>query len=459
MKVLHDWQQTDVDAWVAAAKSGASKSVFCAWEQSLGKTLAAVEYAKGIEVDVVVVVGPVNTMRSWTEAVQSQDPTMPVYRITPKKEDLLNLTKLNNRERGWYLIGWELMRRGTIEGITADLIIADETHRQQNQRSDSHQGLQGLNTEFKMALSGTPAANKPDGIFATIHWLWPDRYPSYMKWVDKFWRVLRNGAVIEFVREISPGAVLADLPMFSRRLRKDHRDDMQPVMPEVIIDVEMLPAQRKIYEQFKNGSAAWIGDEFVPAALPLIEDLRLTQVALGVPTVDEFGEVTFALDCKSSKIDMLVDVLKGQPKGATMLVMVPSARFIPSVVHQLQKKGYTAAGMSGALTPSGSVARDEVLANFGVTHQVLVAGIAAIAEGTDGLQGKCSRQFWMGKHPNAMLNSQGKWRLDRPGQLEPVQSWFTVAKDTVDEDRVERLAEINETLEIFLDSPRGVELE
>lgn len=459
MKVLHDWQQEDVDLWVAAAKSGASKSVFCAWEQSLGKTLASVEYAKGIEAETVIVVAPVNTRRSWINAVNEQDPDMPVYVITTKPKDIVNLNKLTAGERGWYIISWELMRQGTLEGHNADLIIADETHRQQNQRSVSHQGLQGINGTHKLALSGTPSANRPEGIFATIHWLWPDRYPTFQKWVDKFWRVQRDGAIITFVREQTPGGVLADLPMFSRRKRKDHRDDLPAALPEVVIDVELTPAQRKIYNQFKNRSAAWIGGTFVPAALPLTEDLRLTQLALGVPMVDEFGEVTFALDCKSSKIDALLDVLKGQPEDATMLVMVPSARFIPSVVHQLQKKGITAAGMSGSLTPSGSKARDEVIANFGKTHRVLVAGIAAIAEGTDGLQHVCSRQFWMGKHANNMLNEQGKWRLDRPGQTEPVQSWFTVAIDTVDENRVESLADTQQMLDSFIDAPRGIDLE
>lgn len=459
MLTLHDWQQEDVDLWVNAAKTGVSKSVFCAWEQSLGKTVAAVEYGKGIDAEVVIVVGPVNTQDSWTRAVNEQLPDMPVYRLTASKEDILNYTKLANRERGWYLIGWEMMRQGSVEGAQADLVIADETHRQQNQRSDSHQGLMGVIGEHKLALSGTPSANKPEGLFATLHWLWPLRYPTFQKWVDKFWRVRRDGAIISFVREQTPGGVLADLPVFSRRLRKDHRDDMPHALPMQIIKVDLTPAQRKIYDQFKDASAAWIGDAFVPAALPLTEDLRLGQLALGVPTVGPDGEVTFALNCTSSKIKMLLDVIKGEPDGATMLIMVPSARFIPSVVHQLQKKGYTAAGMSGTLTPSRSKAREEVLANFGKSHQFLVAGIASIAEGTDGLQYKSSRQFWLGMHANAMLNQQGKWRLDRPGQVDPVLSWATVANDTVDENRLERLAEISETLDSFIDAPRGVGIE
>lgn len=456
--IMHQWQEQDVTAWADALLSGKTSAVFCAYEQSLGKTLVSVELIKRLKARRVIIVAPLNTRASWQKAVEEQEVGLPVYRLSPEKEHVVNFTKLANHEEGIFIVGWELMRRGSIEGAEADLVIADETHRQQNRGSDSHNGLKGIKGTYRLALSGTPAGNQPDGIFATIHWLWPDRYRSHQAWVDRFWRVIRNGAVVEFVREQTPGGVLADLPMFTRRLRKDHRDDMPAVLPEIVIDVDMTPGQWKIYNQFKEVSGAWVGDEFIPAALPLVEDLRLGQVTLGVPTVDEAGTVTFALDCKSSKIDMLVDVLRGQPKDSTMLVMVPSARFIPSVVHQLNKKGFSAAGLSGELTPPGA-AREKVLADFGSEFRVLVAGIAAIAEGTDGLQYKCSRQFWMDKHPNNMLNQQGRWRLDRPGQTEPVQSWFTKAVGTINERRVERLEEINATLTDFIDAPRGIDIE
>lgn len=450
----YDWQQEDIDKWVSAALSGESKSVGVFYEQSLGKTLVSVEYAKALDLSTIIIVGPLNTELSWRKAFNSQWPDMPFSVLRNTKEHLPNVSNMHRGVRGAYFISWELMRNGSIFDATVDLVIADETHRQQNRGSNSHHAISGLNSEYKLALSGTPAGNSPDGLFATIKWLWPTRYKNHQAWVDKFWRVRRNGAIIEFVREQKPGGVMADLPLYSRRLREDHREDLPQRLPEVAIPTDMRREQWKLYNALADSQGVWVDDEFMATSISLTHDLRLGQITLGVPTVDEDGEVTFPLDCKSSKMDMLFDVLKGQPKGATMLVLVPSARFIPAAVAQLNKKGYSARGFSGELTPSNSPERLAALEEFGEKFQVLVASIAAIAEGTDGLQHKCSRQFWLDKHPNNMLNSQANMRLDRPGQTEPVMSWYTYVPGTVNEDRIERLETVQGDLDEMIDNHR-----
>lgn len=89
---------------------------------------------------------------------------------------------------------------------------------------------------------------------------------------------------------------------------------------------------------------------------------------------------------------------------------------------------------------------------LGSTYRVLVAGIAAIGEGTDGLQHKCHNMVWLSKHPDAKLNTQAAWRLDRPGQTESVNVWNIYAKDTKDEESLERLDEINGNLVALIDN-------
>lgn len=458
---LHDWQAQDVSMWAEAINTGASSSVFCAWEQSLGKTVASVEFVKLIDAPIVLIVAPLNTKSSWMKAFHTQAPELEFRSLdTKKKLNVANFGYLKKAKPGIYFIGWELMRTGALTGQYADLIIADETHRQQNQKSETHRMLRVVESKYRMALSGTPAGNKPDGIFATLHWLWPEKYKSYSNWIDRFWRVRRNGQVIDIIREQNPGGVIADIPVFSRRLRKDHRADLPAAMPEIAIPVTLTAAQWKLYNQIKLESAAWIDGTFMPTALPLIEDLRLTQITLAVPSIDpETGEVGFNDNAKSAKMAELRDVLADQPDDSTMLVFVSSARFIPVAVAQLQKKGYTAAGFSGSLTPAGSEKRQAVIDGFGTQFRVLVASIAAIAEGTDGLQYKCSREFWLSKHARNDYNQQAKWRLDRPGQIEPVQRWYTYAEGTIEEDKIDRLEEIQENLENMLDNHRGTEIE
>lgn len=444
MKNLYDYQAADLKK----ALDGEHKSWFCAYEVGLGKTLLTVEWAKAVGAKQVIVILPLNTRRSWTNTIKEQIPDADVYWMETKtKERVKSFGYLKAGKPGWYLIGWELMRTGALTGQHADMVVADETHRQQNyNRSDTSTFIQEIDGEYKMALSGTPAGNQPEGIFATINWLWPTRYSSMWKWVDKFWRQLRDGNVIKLIREITPGGVVNDLPMFSRRLRADHRQDLPDTMPEIPIEVELSPMQRKIYDRLAKEAGVWLGDDFISTAIPLAEDIRLRQIALGVPSVNEDGKVSFKENAGSSKVDALIEVL--QDNDGTMLVLTHSAAFIPTVVAKLNKKKIKAMGFSGENTRAE---KDWMLDNFGKEFRVLVAGIAAIAEGTDGLQYKTHNGFWLSKHPNALLNTQAYGRLNRPGQTEPVNWWYTYAVDTVDERSIERLEEIQDALDEMVD--------
>lgn len=436
---LFDYQEEDISRAIAEGH----KSIFLAYEQALGKTVAAVEFAKRTGVETVVIIAPLNTRRSWEKTVAQMIPDAEFYYVEnkPAAHKRGTFTKLKEKAPGWYFIGWEFMRTGAITGNYADMVIADEVHRIQNYgKSQTSQTIRWIDSEYKVALSGTPAANRPEGLFSVQNWLWPKRYPSYYKWIEKFWRTLRDGAVIKLVRELTPGGVTNDMPFFVRRLKRDHRGDLPPVMPDIEISTPMTPAQRKIYDQFDNVSGAWVGDAFVSTAHTLVQDLRLKQLTLGVPTVID-GEVTFAENCKSTKIDALIELLKDN--DGTFFVLSPSRPFVDVVVARLNAKGIKAEAFTG---DTKQARRDELVETLGTDYRVLVATIPTVAEGLDGLQFKCSKGVWLSKHANAMLNTQAGERLDRPGQTEPVQWWNMVAPDSKDEDTEERLAEIADEL-------------
>lgn len=442
MMELYDFQEADVTAALE------HDSWLIAYEQGLGKTLAAVEWAKRKGVETVVVVAPLNTFRTWKKTFNEQMPDMPVHYLRSDNKHVSAFGWVKEKQRGVYIIGWELMRTGAMTGQVVDLIIADETHKQANfGRSLQALLIREFHSKYKLALSGTPAANRPDGLFSTLNWLWPKLYPSLWKWVDKYWRSVRNGAQIELVRELVPGQIIADIPMFSRRLKKDHLKDLPGNLPEIEIEVDLTPTQWKIYNRLEKEAGVWLGDDFISAAYPLVQDMRLGAVTLGVPKVNEDGVVTFAENCGSSKIKMLLEVLEDN-EGA-FLVLTHSLQFVPSVVSQLNKKGIKARGFSGE---TKQAERDWLIDNLGKEYRVLVAVIAAIGEGTDGLQYVCHNGFWLSKHPSAYLNKQAKERLYRPGQTEPISWWYTLAPGTVDEDRRDRLEDINYALDEMLDN-------
>jgi len=438
VKTLYTYQQVELD------KALAHDSWFNASEMGLGKTLMTVEWLRLKGAQVVVIVCPLNTFESWTKTIQEQIPDMPVFELKAGNKDVKNFGYLARGDRGFYLIGWEMMRTGALTGTKADAVVADETHKQANYgRSDQSIMLREFTSKLKCALSGTPAANKPEGIFATLNWLWPQQYKSFWNWTQQYWRQIRNGAVFTITRELKPGQVIKDIPMFTRLLRAEHRDDMPAVLPEVQIKVDITPTQRKLYDRLVEEAGVWLGDDFMSTSMSLVENMRLRQILLGVPSIVD-GEVTFKENAASSKVDALIEVLQTDEfKDQTFLVLTHSARFVPTVIAKLAKKGITAAGFTGESKAD--------LKEFGKSYRVLVAGIAAIGEGTDGLQNVCHNMFWLSKHPNALLNTQASGRLDRPGQTEPVNVWNTYVPWTVDEDSLERLDEIQDALDDMID--------
>jgi hypothetical protein len=447
-KTLLAWQEEDV------TKALEHNSWFNTYEMSLGKTLTTVEWARRKGAETILVVCPLNTRHSWESTIKGQIPDAYVRRIGSGPEDITSMLDIRDNKPGWYLISWEMMRQGAVVEDTFDLIVADETHKQANYgKSDQARMIRKINSKYKIALSGTPSANRPDGIFSTLNWLWPEQYKSMWNWVDTYWIQRRNGAVVDLIREINPGQIIRDIPMFTRRLRKDHMEDMKGVAEPIIVDVALTAAQRKIYDQFDDLALAWIGDTPVGTPYPLTQDIRLKQVALGNPTVvkDEYGQpvVTFKLDAKSSKIEALLEIIKDQPEEETFLVLVHSAKFVPTVVHQLRKKGIMAEGFAGNLKESE---RERILTEFGTTFRVMVAGIAKIGEGTDGLQYVCHNMIWMSKHANALLNTQAGARLDRPGQKELINVWEIRAINTRDWATEERLSEIKYSLDTMIDA-------
>lgn len=443
---LFDYQAEDVQR----AIDEGHKSIFLAYDMALGKTITAIAYALKTGVETVLVVGPKNTKRGWEKTLKMMAPDVPFFTLSSAKKDVAAFGYLKNKVPGFYFIGWEFMRTVAV-GLKADMVIGDEIHRIQNYgKSETEKYFRELASEYKVALSGTPAANRPEGLFAPIHWLWPERYKSYYKhFIDKFWLTIRNGSVITLVRERQPGMIVADLPFFIRRRKRDHRGDLPDVMPEIAIECPMTPAQKKIYKQFDEVALAWLGDHPVATSIPLVQQIRLLQATLADMHVDEEGNVSFPLDAKSSKIKALIEVVQ-EREGEPFFVLTHSARVIPAVVHQLEKAGIKARAFTGDTKQSE---RDKNVDELGTEYQVLVAGIASVAEGLDGLQHKCSNGFWLSKHPNAMLTSQAGERLDRPGQLDPVQWWHAYAPGTKEEDMLERLDNIGAALTELYDTP------
>jgi superfamily II DNA or RNA helicase len=406
-----------------------------------GKTLIAVEVAKRLGSKVNVVIAPKGThVSAWEKTIHRQLDNVSIKYLNSSKNGQVAFNQLAQRVDGWYIISPEMFRKFHWAGIVPDFAVFDEAHRASNRKSKTALMLHTLKAKSKLAMSGTIAGNRIDGFWSILRWVFPDvAGRSYWSWVEKYCDTEVDFFAGKIVTgELNPGAIVASVPCYIRHLKRENccehhpngiDSQLPPVVEEVRI-VQLLPEQRRIYNRLEDELCVWLGDNPLIVDVPVAMRIRLRQITLGMPTITDDNVVTFADDCKSSKLDEFFEIVSDHPDGEQMLVLTHSQKFARLTVNRLIGKGFTAFEWSGA---SSQDARNRALEAFKRGEiQFIVGVISAIGEGTDGLQDACSVVVWLSKDDNRLLNEQASGRLDRNGQKRSVVSYEILADDTYD---------------------------
>jgi len=409
-----------------------------------GKTLMAVEVAKKIEADTILVVGPLNTFWGWWDTIQRQnDYKQTISKINSTKEGRAAYENLKAGKPGWYFVGREYFRTKEWFKIIPDMVIIDECHFAQNRASKSFKVLKTLKAGYKLSLSGTPSGNKFDGFWAVSRYLWNDTNvvdKSYWKWVEKFAKTAYSPfAGVEVQGEKIPGNFVKSLPCYIR-LEPNH--NLEVVQETRYVD--LVPAQRRIYDKFERDLVVFLEDNPMIAEVPIAARIRLRQITLAVPSIGENDEIFFADDAVSTKFKALQEILDDIP-DEPVLILTDSQKYAKIVAQRLGNQAFEWSGQAS------QVKREEAKTAFLNSElQYIVAVIPAIAEGVDGLQDVCSTIVWLSHSDNNLMNQQVVDRIRRRGQKQVVKIYDILARDTYDEGQlsnlVERQLQMNATL-------------
>jgi superfamily II DNA or RNA helicase len=402
-----------------------------------GKTLMSVEVAKRIGAETILIIAPLGTRLGWKVAFERQGVTLPFKWMNSTKDGKQALDDWQWQLPGIYFVGveyfarlgWDGRSRSRVWSNVPDLALFDEVHRTQNRNSKTYKTLKQLNAGFKVSMSGTPTGNKFDGAWAVAKWLWSDLVEnSYHIWVDRWCAIEydhfapRNRRV---VGEKNPGDFFAWVPCYVRLessldvgIDKDERY------------VELSAQQRRAYGQLEKEMITWVNGNPLVVEFPITLRARLRQASLGMFSVNESGEVSFELDCKSTKIDAMLDVIKNDWDNEPALILTDSRKFADVVVARLNGSGYKAMPWHGEVSQTNrEKAKEDFIAG---SVDYIVAVTSAIAEGVDGLQHGTRNVLWLSRSDNRLLNEQAMARVMRNGQKSNVRSVEIIALDTYD---------------------------
>lgn len=404
-----------------------------------GKTLVGVEVIRRLNTHVNLIVAPQGThKRAWTKTLLRQGLTAP-RRLDGTKKGKEAFADLRWGTPGNYITTPQWFARAMWNGIEPDLAIVDEIHMLAHYGNAGQRKLHQLNANARLGMSGTPLRNKFENAWALVRWIEPEKMPK------RYWDWRIQDCATEFDRfapqrrrvtgELVPGNLTGSLSCYIYHTQRGNCCKHHPngfladldAPEEIIIDLEMTPAQKKFYREMEHSYVSWLqtpdsatGKVPVVAELPIVARSMLRFAALAeVSYNDETEKLYFDTECKSPKIDQLFTDIESLD-GGCVLVLTHSQQFARVIVDRLNRAGISAEEWSGKVTQKQ---RDVTLDRFIAGDlQVIVGVIAAIGTGSDGLQEATNTVIWVSIDEDGTNTLQAKGRLDRLGQKKQVVS-------------------------------------
>lgn len=312
--------------------------------------------------------------------------------------------------------------RAQFEEMGIDVLIADECHYLKNKDAQRTQAVFGggrgkariapFPAPYAILLSGTPVLNRPAELFSLLNYLAPDRFSDWYAYANRYgaWppgNMQRRPSTPQNLDELHDRT--KDLVI--RRKKKDVIKDMPPkLVSDVFVDLSAV--QRKGYTKLLGD----VADEWSQAA----SEKRK-------PTLAELQELTAYLNaCKLPKVREIIAELKEDENRA---VLVFSTRLDP--LRQLAAEyGDDAVYIDGSMKPEDrQLAVDRIQKG-----QASIALLSLRAAGVGLTLTRADTVIFLDQDFVPANHLQAEDRAHRIGQVNPVQIYYLLCTDTVDED-------------------------
>jgi len=228
--------------------------VLIADEMGLGKTIQAIGYINVYdnEIQNTLIVCPQKLKYNWKKELEK-------WLITKRKITVVDTKKdFPVRKDGIIIINYDIiydLKKKIDDMGEFDLVIADEAHYMKNKTAKRSMAILGthpydarkmasedikkpVQTKKALFLTGTPIDNKPQDLFALLHYLEPKRWNNYYSFITKYCGARQGRYGIEYdTPKDSDMEALQDLlrsTIMVRRLKKDVLKDIPPKTRSII---------------------------------------------------------------------------------------------------------------------------------------------------------------------------------------------------------------------------------
>jgi len=421
---------------------------FLGWDRGLGKTAASLAIAAELPAKRILVVCG-NTMKQavWGDEIANLWPEAQVSVIPNEKrkreewlayhsgammtrpgtnplvcvvhyEALALIAGDKGRGKGWDKLGvWDLM-------------IFDEAHRLANTKTQMHRAAMKARKRSKhaLALTGTAIMNRADDLFGQLNWVFPKTYKAKWKdWNDRYLEYVRTdygmvcvGFKVEMLEKLR-----RELGVFMVYRTKNSVLDL-PKRTEETRMIDLSKKQRKAYDELRDQFWTQLDSgEELSASNPLAQLNMLRRVATGLSATESRVD-------DSTKLDFCMELIEDNEDEAFVVFSWYKAPLY-TLSQRLDKKGIGHHIITG---DTKQVDRPQAVEDFQAGKgRVFLGTLSTLGESVN-LQ-RASSAVFLDRAWNPAVNAQAADRIYRIGQDRPVTITHLVARDTVDELRVQ----------------------
>ena len=321
---------------------------------------------------------------------------------------------------------WRMEQELSVWG--PDLIVCDEGHKIKTHNISASKAMHRLGAKagYRLLLTGTLITNKAIDVFSPYKFLNPAIFgTSFYAFRSRYFDMVGYGNHTPVLKKSMEAELSARLHSIAYRAAKADCLDL-PETTDIIRQVELEPAARKIYRSLVKENFAELASGEVTAPNVLTRLLRLSQLTGGFLGNDENAAVQ---QISSAKLSAMEDILESAVAEGQKLVII--ARFLPeirAICKELDGRGLRYACITGEVQD-----RAAQVAQFQNDPDVPVF-VGQIATAGLGLTLTAASTMVFYSLDYSMSNyEQAKARIHRVGQRNPCTYIHLIAKGTVDE--------------------------
>lgn len=309
-----------------------------------------------------------------------------------------------------------------------DTVVLDESHNIKNPSAQITRAVGRLQSDIRIALSGTPVMNNTFDLYAQIDFLLPGLFGSREFFKREYADAIDRDNDPDKIRTLQK----LTAPFVLRRTKEQVARDLPP-KTEMVMWCDMSMVQKNLYDEVRDSIRASVllnieKEGLGKSKLAVLQGMMKLRQICNSPLLLPSEEQT----CTDSvKTDLLIGELSENLKDQKVLVFSQFSRMLDLLAEACRKQGIAYYHFDGQTPPAK---RAEMVAQFQEPENKTNVFLISLKAGNAGLNlTAASYVFLFDPWWNTAVQQQAIDRTHRIGQTKNVFAYKMICKDTIEE--------------------------